>query len=224
MKSISGYIFRTLLFLALCLGTAEALLAQDTLRTYGPRIGLDLARFVYYFTKPAEIGAEMSVDFEVYENIYPVIELGYSTMEERAETFDYTSGGSYGRAGMDYNVLPLKDRSVHHTFTAGARYGLSVFTQHAENMYIENGYWGDLVVDSYESSLRAHWIELLVGLKAEVASNLFLGWSLRYKILLNPEMDPKVTPQLIPGYGNGTTKRGFGLSYSIYYKIPLFKK
>lgn len=224
MKNISGYIFKVLLFLALSLGSAQSLLAQDTLRTYGPRIGLDLARFVYYFTKPAEIGAEISADFEIYKNMYPVIELGYSTMEENTELFDYSSGGSYGRVGMDYNVLPQKDRSLHHTFTVGARYGLSVFTQHAENMYIENGYWGDLMVDSYESSLRAHWIELVLGLKAEVAANFFLGWSVRYRILLNPEMDQNVTPQLIPGYGKGTNNRGFGLSYSIYYKIPLFKK
>ena len=223
MKSISGYIFKLALLLALGI-PGQALKAQDTLRTYGPRIGLDLARFVYYFTEPAEIGAELSADFEVYKNMYPVIELGYSTMEESTDFFDYTSGGSYARVGLDYNVLPMKDRSVHHIFTVGARYGLSVFTQNAENMRIQNEYWGDLLVESYESSLRAHWIELVLGLRAEVASNLFLGWSVRYKILLNPDMDQNVTPQLIPGFGNGTTSRGFGLSYSIYYKIPLFKK
>jgi hypothetical protein len=65
---------------------------------------------------------------------------------------------------------------------------------------------------------------LVLGLKAEVASNLFLGWSIRYRILLNPDMDQNVTPQLIPGYGTGANNRGFGLSYSIYYKIPLLKK
>ena len=101
---------------------------------------------------------------------------------------------------------------------------MSVFTQKAENIYVQNDYWGDLITDSYESSLRGHWIELVLGMKAEVASNLFLGWSVRYKFLLNQDMDPKVTPQLVPGYGNGTQNRWFGFSYSICYKIPLFKK
>ncbi|MEN8227945.1 MAG: DUF6048 family protein [Bacteroidota bacterium] len=224
MKNISGYISKAALLFALTVVSGPSLKAQDTLRTYGPRIGLDLARFAYYFTKPAEIGAELSADFEVYKNIYPVVELGFSTMSESTDLFDYASGGSYGRLGLDYNVLPMKDRSVHHTFTVGARYGISLFTHRTENMFIQNAYWGDLTLDSYESTLRGQWIELVGGMKAEVASNLFLGWSLRYKILLNQDMDQTVTPQLIPGYGNGTNNRGFGLTYSIFYKIPLLKR
>jgi len=224
MKNISGYIFRASLLLLTLATLCQSLSGQDTLRTYGPRFGLDLSRFLYYFTDPAQIGAEISGDFEVYKNIYPVIELGYSTMSESTDLFDYSSGGSYGRVGIDYNVLPNKDRSIHHTFTVGARYGLSVFTQHTENMYIQNPYWGDLTLDSYESSLRGQWIELVAGLKTEVLPNLFLGWLVRYKFLLNPDMDPEVTPQLVPGYGLGAESRSFGFSYSIFYKIPLFKK
>ena len=45
---------------------------QDTLRTFGPRFGIDLAPFIYYFTEPRLIGAEVSVDFEIYKNLYPV--------------------------------------------------------------------------------------------------------------------------------------------------------
>lgn len=212
------------MLLALGAVLGQPLAAQDTLRTYGLRIGLDLARFLYYFSEPAIIGAEISGDFEVYKNIYPVIELGYSTMEQSTDLFDYTSGGTYGRVGLDYNVLPMKDRSIHHIFFVGARYGLSVFTQRTENMSIQNDYWGDVILESYESSLRGHWIELVMGLKVEVASNLFLGWSLRYKFLLNQDMDPLVTPQLVPGYGEGANNRAFGFTYSIFYKIPLFKK
>ena len=91
-------------------------------------------------------------------------------------------------------------------------------------MYIENDYWGDVMVDSYESSLRGHWFELVGGMKAEVLPNFFLGWMVRFKFLLNPDMDPNVTPALVPGYGNAAQNRGFGFSYTISYKIPLYKK
>ena len=47
---------------------------------------------------------------------------------------------------------------------------------------------------------------------------------LLYKILLNPDMEPLVKPQLVPGFGTGGQNRNFGMSYSIYYKIPLLKK
>ena len=197
---------------------------QDTLRTYGPRFGLDLARFAFILADPSEIGAEASVDFEILRNLYPVIEIGYNSISESEALFKYSAGGIYGRAGIDYNFLKLKDRSQHHSFTVGARYGLSVFSHRAEDIYILNDYWGDYVSESYEKELRGHWVELVAGVKAELVPNLFMGWSLRYKILLNPDMDPLFTPQLVAGFGTGGKDRSFGISYSIFYKIPLVKK
>ncbi len=220
MRSISGYIFKGLLLLLL-VPTAEG---QDTLRTYGPRIGIDLVRFVYYFAEPPERGAELSLDFEIYKNVYPVFEVGYSSLSESVDDAAYTSSGPYARLGFDYNLFAMKDRSVHHSFTIGARYAASQFSHEAENIVIESGYWGDLIIDTYQNSLYGHWIELVGGIKAEVVSNLFFGWSIRYKILLNPDMDPQITPLLIPGYGLGSEDRGFGFSYSVSYKIPLLKK
>ena len=220
MKNISGYIISSLLFLVLF----QPVAGQDTLRTYGPRIGIDLARFAYIFADPSEIGAELSVDFEVYKNIFPVFEIGYNTISETEDLFNYSAGGTYARAGVDYNFLPVTDRSVHHSITVGFRYGVSIFSHRAEDVVVPSDYWGDYIVESYENNLTGNWFELVGGLKTEVAPNLFLGWSFRYKFLLNPEMDPYMIPQLVPGYGTGTADRGFGFSYSIFYKIPLFKR
>ena len=197
---------------------------KDTLRTFGPRIGIDLARIIYFFTDPSETGAEASVDFEIYKNIYPVFELGFNSISESEELFDYSAGGVYARAGMDYNFLPMKDRSVHHSMTAGFRYGMSVFSHSAENVLIANSYWGEYMHETYENNLTGHWVEIVGGLKTELLPNLFLGRYVRYKILLNPEMDPVMIPELIPGYGIGGENRAFGLSYYILYKIPLLKR
>jgi len=197
---------------------------QDTLRTFGPRFGIDLAPFIYYFTEPRIVGAEISVDFEIYKNLYPVIELGYSSTSESKETFDYESLGNYARVGIDYNLLPAKDRSWHNSMTVGFRYGLSFFKQSSDNVVVYSDYWGDYMPDHYESSLKAHWLELTAGIKVEIVPNLYLGWLLRYKFLLNPDIDPVMIPALIPGYGNGANTRTFGFSYSIFYMLPLIKK
>ena len=220
MKSISGYIFRAILFLL----AVSPLTGQDTLRTYGPRVGIDLARFIYYFAEPAERGAEVSLDFEVASNVYPVLEAGFSTLSETVDGAAYSSSGPYGRVGIDYNLLAMRDRSVHHAATIGARYAASWFSQEADNIVIPSDYWGDYVIDSYQSSLFGHWVELVTGIRAEVLPNLFFGWSVRYRILLNPDMDPRVTPLLVPGYGRGTAERGLGFTYAVAYKIPLLKK
>lgn len=223
MRYISGYISRALPLL-LALAFFGRVSAQDTLRTYGPRFGIDLSRFIYLLTDPVQTGAGASVDFEVYRNVYPVFEMGFNSLSENTELFDYASSGTYARAGIDYNVLSLKDRSAHHTITVGFRYGISRFTHNIDNQVIEDDYWGDYVPEPYESSLTGQWIELVGGMTAEVFSNFFLGWTVRYKILLNPEMDPLMVPEMIPGYGSGGEDRLFGFTYSVYYKIPLIKK
>ena len=204
--------------------SAQEVSAKDTLRTFGPRIGIDLVPFFYYFTEPKIVGAEVSVDFEIYKNLYPVLELGYSSTSASEETFDYESAGNYARAGIDYNILKLKDRSEHHIMTVGFRYGMSLFKHSSENVLIYSDYWGDYISEPHENSLRGHWIELVAGIKVEVVSNLYMGWLLRYKFLLNQDMDPVMIPAHIPGYGNGANTSTFGFSYSIFYMIPLIKK
>jgi hypothetical protein len=223
MKNISGSFSKTVLLL-LFLSIAGRISAQDTLRTFGPRFGIDLSRLIYLFATPPQLGAEFSADFEVYKNIYPVFEAGYNSISESREMFDYASGGSYARAGVDYNILPHKDRAVQNTITVGLRYGLSLFTHKSENVVIPGNYWGDYMPEPYENSLRGQWMEVVGGMKVEVVPNLFLGWSLRFKFLLNPDMDPVMIPELIPGYGKGTESRTAGFSYSIFYRIPMIKK
>ena len=164
------------------------------------------------------------MDFEIYKNFYPVLELGYSSTSASEETFDYESAGNYARAGIDYNILKLKDRSEHHIMTVGFRYGISLFKHSSENVLIYSDYWGDYISEPHENSLRGHWIELVLGIKVEVVSNLYMGWLLRYKFLLNQDMDPVMIPAHIPGYGNGANTSTFGFSYSIFYMIPLIKK
>jgi hypothetical protein len=222
MKYISGSTFNMVSLLLLLLLSGRVA-GQDTLRTYGPRLGIDLARFLYLLADPSQIGAEASADFEIYRNVYPIVELGYNTVSDSRETFDYQSGGNYFRAGIDYNILPLKDRSVHHMIAVGFRYGRSGFTHKSEDVVIQ-GYWGSYSPAPYENSLVGHWAELVGSMKAELVPNLFLGWSLRVKFLLDKELDPVMAPELIPGYGNGREGRVFGFSYSLLYKIPLIKK
>ena len=233
MKNISGSICKAMLpVLILALSepvcgqevTARKVSEQDTLRTYGPRFGVDLSRFLYLLADPPQVGAEVSADFEIYKNIYPVVELGYNTVSESKDLFDYQAGGNYLRAGFDYNILPVKDRSVHHAITVGLRYGISQFTHKSENVFISGTYWGDYYPETYENSLKCQWLEVAGGMKAEVLPNLFLGWYIRIKFIIKLDDDPVMVPEMIPGYGNGGENRVFGISYSVSYKIPLLKK
>lgn len=212
------------ILLLLSLSGTVGLKGQDTLRTYGPRVGFDLAKVAWLFLDPPQRGLELSLDAEVAENIYPVFELGYNSGNITYESYDYSSQGVYARLGADYNLLPLKDRSTHHSISIGFRYALALFEHEATEILITNDLWGDLPAQSYASSPTAHWGELVLGMKAELFPNLFLGWSLRYKILFNRNLDPVMRPDLLPGFGSAMKDSSFGFTYSIFYKIPILKK
>jgi len=218
LKSISGFIFSLLVFWSIE-GTT-----QDTLRTYGPRVGIDLVPLASLFTSPKETGTEASIDFEVYQNLYSVAEFGYNNLSFDQENFNYFSSGLYGRIGVDYNLLPVKDPSVHHSIFIGTRYGLSIFQHRAENIVTGNSYWGNYLLDKYQNDITGHWIELTGGVKTELFSNFFMGWTVRYKFLISKVTDELMTPYLIHGYGKGNSNRSLGISYYIMYKIPVIKK
>jgi len=218
LKSISGFISSLLIFCSM-----EGA-AQDTLRTYGPRFGIDIARLAFLFTSPKEKGAEASVDFEVYKNLYSVAEIGYNNLSFDQENFNYFSSGLYGRIGVDYNFLPVQDRSVHHSIFIGTRYGISFLQHRAEKILVGNSYWGDYLLDEYQNNLTGHWVELTGGVKAELFSNFFMGWTVRYKFLIDKGTDELMTPYLIHGFGKGNSNRSLGISYCIMYKIPVVRK
>ncbi len=198
--------------------------AQDTLRTYGLRVGTDLARAAYLFVDPPEAAAEISADFEVIRNLYPTVEAGYGRQKLEQEIYTYQSSGAYFRAGVDYNFIPAPSRDVHHMIYGGVRYGIALFNHSASDILIENDFWGDYAIDTYENSLTGNWFELVGGIKTEILPNFFLGWSVRYRMLLNPDMDPQVKPFYIPGFGNGTEDNALGFTYTVSYKIPFFEK
>ncbi|MBN2698934.1 MAG: hypothetical protein JXR52_08915 [Bacteroidales bacterium] len=217
-RSISGFIFSLIL-----LSSFKAT-AQDTLRTFGPRLGIDMARFAYLFADPRQKGTALSLDFEVYKNIYPALELGFNSTAFERETFSYASRGFFGRIGLDYNLLPVKDRSVHHIIYAGTRYGTGLFSHRAEHIITPDNYWGDYVRDEYRNNLTGHWLELNAGIRTEVADNFFMGWTVRYMFLISAGKDEIMTPYLVPGYGRADFNRSAGISYWIMYRIPLIKK
>ncbi|RPI41266.1 MAG: hypothetical protein EHM46_06660, partial [Bacteroidetes bacterium] len=149
MKKTSGYISS----LVMLLGLLPFAAAQDTLRTYGPRIGIDLARIPGYFTRPPEYGAEIWVDAELFRDVYPALELGYSALSIDSISYDYSSAGPFFRAGADYNFLSFADRSKHHSITAGFRLGTARFTHRADDISIPGNYWGEYPPGSYSHKL-----------------------------------------------------------------------
>jgi hypothetical protein len=103
---------------------------------------------------------------------------------------------------------------------AGVRYGFSVFNQQAENVTVPGYFWTDgtnLAIP--KNTMSAHWLEMLLGVKAEVLNNLYIGLTFRFKFRIVSPKDKYSTPYQIPGYGNGNEGYALGLNYYVSYNI-----
>ncbi|HYH56491.1 MAG TPA: DUF6048 family protein [Anseongella sp.] len=239
MKRISSCIF-SLLLLSLGLAAQDtpravpadttALTEEETPRPRrvdtipwersGLRVGIDLLKPILSFMNDQPQGAEFSLDYEIKKNYFAVVEGGWQQMELDEVRYNYATDGIFGRLGVDYNFMKrMRPRSSEMAYV-GFRYGFSSFNLQADSVLLSEGYWGDLLTNVPRTSLQAHWAELLLGVKAEILDNFFLGWTIRAAFLAGGGITKRdVVPVRVPGYGRTEKKPVFGFTYSIFYRF-----
>ena len=84
-----------------------------------------------------------------------------------------------------------------------------------------SGVWGDSVDGIPLSNITAYWGEAVVGVKGELLKNLYIGLTIRAKMMLSHTDYKSMTPYIVPGYGKGFNRFNAGMSYSIMYAIPI---
>lgn len=205
---------------------------------YGLRVGVDLSRPVLTMLNDNYSGFELVGDFRLTEKWWLAAELGNEEkMQEETvdETilYDYSTTGSYIKLGADYNTYN-NWYGMRNQIHVGGRYAFSSFSQTLNNFrfFDSNRFFSpdEFVIGSTEpqefSSLNASWLEFVVGIKAEIFANLYIGISARLAHLVTNK-DPENFRNLwIPGFNKVTedSKWGVGYNYSLSYFIPIFKK
>ena len=129
---------------------------------------------------------------------------------------------------MNYNVYD-NWLDMNNEVYFGFRYGFSVFEQ-TLNSYTPNTgstYFvtGPVAIPKTETGLKAHWTEIMLGIKVETFKNLFLGVSFSYKIMLSIQDQKDFKTLYVPGFNTVyDSNTGFGFNYTISYTIPFFNK
>ena len=191
--------------------------------TLGLRFGLDLSKFIYKIFEPDRTAIETSIDLEVKNNLFVVAEPGWFKVDLIKTKYEYSLSGSYVKLGLDYNFYKHETAEDNDIVYGGLRYGFNLFKHEASNIVIYDKYWGDYSADILSTSHSGHWIEFVSGIKTELflSKNIFLGLSLRGKILLSDGGDEFISPYIIPGYGKGNKKVATEITYSLMYRIPV---
>ena len=210
------------MFISILAGISVSVFAQvdTTLSPRGISFGLDLSRFIVTALEPVHNNFELSLGFSMTENIQLQAEGGYLNVDFSDSNYTYTESGSYYRFGVEYNLLKRQPGELDQIYV-GLMYGYSPYSHEAKNITISDDYWGIGEGSLPLTNNTAHWIEIKGGLRVELLRNLFLGYALRLRVFLAGETDPKLDPYLIPGYGKAEKTSTIGMSYSIFYRIPI---
>ncbi|WP_439129112.1 DUF6048 family protein [Polaribacter sp.] len=200
---------------------------------YGIRLGVDISKPIKAVFDGAYAGFEIVGDYRIKKNLYIAAELGYE--EETTAEFmvsNSTAKGNYIRLGINYNAYK-NWLDMNNEIFVGYRYGFALFDQ-TLNSYTpnvsdaENGnYFPAVTVSSpiTETNLNAHWSEIMLGVKAETLKNIFVSFSISYKILMSVKDQNNFKTLYAPGFNRiFESNTGFGFNYTISYLIPFTKK
>jgi hypothetical protein len=203
----------------------------DTLKTTqirGLRIGIDILQPIYSLFSDDSKGLEFVADMRVYKSIFAALEFGYNDKTSTEDYMNFTTNGTYFKIGGNYNAYK-NWAGMNNEIYVGIRYGHSSFSQ-TLNSYTPNVYGtyfdpNTIYSDTEYPDLTANWIEFVTGMKVETFKNLYLGFSLNFKVLINSKEPENFQNLFIPGFNNvSVNNMGFGFNYTVSYLIPFTKK
>lgn len=163
---------------------------------------------------------EAGIQVDIKHKYYPIVELGFAGANKTtADNISFITNAPFGRIGVDFNILKNKKDSkpTNNLFLAGLRLGMSNFNYRLTNVTITNDYWGgsEIVFADVNTSTKIWW-EIIAGVRVEVVKNIYMGWTIRNKNLINQDKAGAVAPWYIPGFGMNAANN-WGFNYTIGY-------
>ena len=208
--------------------------SADTLnyqQKYGLRIGGDLGRIIRTVVDEDYTGFEINGDYRISEDFYIAGELGTEERTIKNNFLDVTSTGSYFKAGVDYNTY-TNWLNMQNLIFFGGRVGLSSFSQtlneftiYDTNREFFNQPYTEAPNQEFKG-LSAIWSELIVGIKAELFNNLYLGLNMQLKFMITEDEPSGFENLYVPGFNRtyDSGRIGIGFGYNLSYLIPIYKK
>ena len=223
-----------LLFSTLANAQDKKKTVKDTLvykQKYGLRLGADFSKLARTFFDDNYTGFEIMGDYRLTKRIYLAGEIGN---EERTIDNDFlnnTTKGSYFKGGIDLNFYK-NWLDMENMIYVGFRGGASTFNQtlNSYEIYnVNNQYWNQqfTIEEGTEfSGLTAFWVEILIGIKAEIFNNFYAGINAQLKGLVAETVPDNYENLYIPGFNRtyDSGRFGVGFGFNLSYLVPIFKK
>ena len=236
-RTLTYFISSTLLMLLFCVSVhaqndSIPKTVNDSLKIkekYGLRVGGDIGKLIRSFIDEDFSGFEISADFRLKKRLYIAGELGIEENKTVTDYLDITTKGSYIKGGIDYNMYQ-NWLDMDNMIYAGFRIGASTFSHNLNSytIYTTNQYWNQTTTNDLReyNGLTAFWAEIILGVKAQLLNNLYLGLNVQLKFLASETEPTNFENVYIPGFNKTYDSSGIGagFSYTLSYRIPLYKK
>lgn len=197
---------------------------------YGLRLGGDIGKLARSFIDDDYTGFEIGGDYRLTRKLYLAGELGSEENTVRNDYLDVTAKGSYFKAGVDYNLYK-NWLDMENLIYTGLRVGASTFSQNLNKytVYTTDQYYDTpfTSTDLQEfKGLTALWVEMVIGAKAELVTNLFIGVNVQVKGMITQDQPSNFENLYVPGFNRtfDSGRFGFGFGYNLSYLIPIYKK
>ena len=188
----------------------------------GVMVGVDVFGFLNQALGSDARTTEVSIEANLLNRFLPIVEIGYGGMEMTDDETDihFKTSAPFFRVGMNYNVFYQKP-DLPGGLTVGLRYGYSSFKYDVQSPDLIDPNWGNTHVPIDYTGVKSNvgWLEAVVGMRANVFKDFYLGLNVRYRSRLSMTKNENSEPYHIPGYGRGKTSN-FGITYSLIYKLP----
>ena len=197
--------------------------------TYGIKFGIDLSKQIRMLTEPDYKGLVFTGDYRILDRLFLAAEFGSEEKKTSNEVLDFDTDGTFLKLGVNYNIYN-NQKGLNNEIYVGFRYGLGKFSHKLNSYTIYNldQYWNQNFVNNSSdfTNLNASWLEFVLGFKAEIINNIFIGLDLRLNRLISQDKPTNFSNLYIPGFNKVLEENNFGVgvSYSVYYQIPIFKK
>ncbi len=222
--------FISVFFIGMFLVASSQEKVKDTVKykdRYGLRIGIDVFQPVYSLFDKDRKGLEFVGDYRITKRFYVAAELGFSEATTKEDYFEFYTNGQYIKAGADFNAYK-NWIGMENMIVVGLRYAFSTFDQTLNEYTINADPFlpnQTITTPVNYNGLSAQWIELVLGLKAEILHNVFMGFSFRWNQMITSKEPENFKNLYIPGFNKVyLNDNGFGFNYTISYLIPLYRK
>ena len=187
---------------------------EVTLTFYDLKVGANVIRAGKTFLGSGEDSHELQLALGM-KKLDVVFDYG-SEKNSRAANYIYENKGNYYRFGIDRNFV--KDRKSGNALSLGLRYARATFED--ELTYsLDNGFGIEDIALS-NSNLQSRWFELTFNLRGKIISNLYTGFTLRWKFARRLQGEGELKTFDIPGFGNTKRQNATAFDYYVMWRIP----